>query len=276
MSGPDLSIRRKMAYRCYMMQMAVFFRREMLERIGSFDTKFPYALDYDLWLRAGASVQKNIAYLPATLACYRAHEQSQSVRDVLPALFDALDVRRKLVAARPQPEWLTPISGDIFRLPLIQLLSAATDETSLSSVLARLAQIVGEAAFTREEWESLGHFLADIRPDRSVRQAGPLLLSRVEKCWLVACGGIETAGHDAWLAQALVELGWQHLYARHVKRALSLFAQACRRRPSSLGQILRWRLIEALVRSGVRGNMFFLLRGIKRKAVGLFSPSLPN
>jgi hypothetical protein len=264
----------KMAYRCYMMQMATFFRREMLERIGSFDRQFSYALDYDLWLRAGVALEQNIAYLPQTLACYRGHEQSQSVRDVLPALFDAIDVRRKLVALRPQPAWLAPISGDIFRAPLVQLLSAATDEAALPAVMARLSEILGAQALSREEWTQAGVFLAALRPDGIARHAGPLLLSRIERLWLVACGGIETAGHDTWLAGMLMELGWRHLHAGHVKRALSLFSQSCGVQPASLGQILRWRLFEGFVRANVGQNTFFFLRGIKRKAVALFSPTL--
>ncbi len=266
----------KLSYRCYMMQMSVFFRRDMLERIGSFDIKFPYALDYDLWLRAGVSLQKNIAYLPETLACYRGHEQSQSVRDVLPALFDAIDVRRKLVAQRPQPRWLEPISGDIFRMPLVQLLNAATDEAAVPAVMARLSAIVGPEALTEQDWERLGRFLAEARPDAAAAAAGPILVGRIERLWLVACGGIETPGHEAWLTDMLVELGWRHLRDGHVGRAFSLFSQACRRRPASLHQILRWRLMEGLIRASVGQNTFFFLRNIKRKAIGLFSPSLPG
>jgi hypothetical protein len=264
----------KLAYRCYMMQMSVFFRREMLERIGSFDTRFPYALDYDLWLRAGIALKSSIAYLPQTLSCYRAHEQSQSVRDVLPALFDAIDVRRKLVALRPEPEWLQPISGDIFRAPLIQLLGAAADQTAWPAVQTRLSAILGAQALQPDEWERLGIFLAAVRLPRAEQRDGPALLIEVERFWIVACGGIETEGHHVWLVRMLMELGWQHLQARHVARALSLFAQACARQPGSLGQVLRWRLVEGFVRASVGQGTFHFLREIKRKAIGLFSPSL--
>jgi hypothetical protein len=264
----------KLAYRCYMMQMSVFFRREMLERIGSFDTRFPYALDYDLWLRAGIALKSDIAYLPQTLSCYRAHEQSQSVRDVLPALFDAIDVRRKLVELLPQPEWLQPISGDIFRAPLIQLLGAAADQAAWPAVEARLVKILGAQALQASEWERLGIFLTAIRPSSAEQTNDLALLIKVEQFWIVACGGIETEGHDAWLVRMLMELGWQHLQARHVTRALSLFSQACVRQPSSIGQVLRWRLVEGFVRASVGQGTFHFLRKIKRKAIGFFSPDL--
>jgi hypothetical protein len=264
----------KLAYRCYMMQMSVFFRREMLDRIGSFDTKFPYALDYDLWLRAGVGLERNIAYLPQTLSCYRAHEQSQSVRDVLPALFDAIDVRRKLVALRPQPEWLQPICGDIFRAPLIQLLSAAADQAAWQAVQARLSDILGVQALQPGEWERLGMFLTAIRSGGVQQADGRALLIKVEQRWIIACGGIETLGHDIWLVKMLMELGWQHLQARHVTRALSLFFEACARQPGSIGQVLRWRLVEGFVRASVGQGTFHFLREIKRKAIGFFSPSL--
>lgn len=263
----------KLAYRCYMMQMSVFFRRDMLERIGSFDTRFPYALDYDLWLRAGMALKDNIAYLPQTLSCYRGHEQSQSVRDVLPALFDAIDVRRKLVALRPQPEWLAPISGDIFRAPLIQLLAAAHDGAAWPAVLACLSRILGAEALSQEEWARLGVFLTTTRPGDAPAD-GPALLVKAERLWIVACGGIETAGHEDWLIQMLLELGWQHFQVCHIGRGLALFSQACARRPSSIGQVLRWRLVEGFVRASVGQGTFHFLRDIKRKAIGLFSPSL--
>jgi glycosyltransferase involved in cell wall biosynthesis len=262
----------KLAYRCYLMQMSVFFRREMLERIGSFDTRFPYALDYDLWLRAGIALKDNIAYLPQTLSCYRAHEQSQSVRDVLPALFDAIEVRRKLVAMRPQPEWLAPISGDIFRAPLIQLLAAAHDSAAWPAILGFLTRLLGADALSEGEWTRLGQFLTMTSPNAP--SDGPDLLIRVERRWMVACGGIETDGHEAWLVKMLLELGWQHFQARHIRRGLALFSEARMRDPSCSGQVLRWRLVEGFVRAWVGQGLFHFLRGLKRKAIGLFSPSL--
>jgi hypothetical protein len=150
----------QMAYRCRLMQMAVFFRRELLERIGSFDISFPYAMDYDLWLRAAIAQENSIAYLPKVLACFRGHDQSQSVRDVLPALMDAVEVRRKLVALRPQPAWLEPISGDIFRSPLILLVAAGTDEAAWPAVRARLCDVVGPLLLSDEEWDQLRDFLS--------------------------------------------------------------------------------------------------------------------
>lgn len=262
----------KMAYRCYLMQMAVFFRRDLLRLIGPFDTQFAYALDYDFWLRAGIAFGENISYLPETLACYRTHAQSQSVRDVLPAMLDALEVQRKLVALRPQPEWLTPISGDIFRSPLVQLLGAAADEAALPLAMARLEKILGGAALDANEWTQLRRFLTAIDCDPATRSAGPMLLSRLERLWLVACGGIETKGHEAWLADMLMELGWRHLHAKHVRRAFSLFSQAYARQSVRPGQILRWRLVEGLVRAYAGHTVFLFLRRIKRKTLILLHP----
>jgi glycosyltransferase involved in cell wall biosynthesis len=264
----------KLAYRCYLMQMAVFFRRDLLERVGSFDTNFAYALDWDLWLRAGLLFERQIAYLPETLACYRTHAQSQTVRDVLPALLDVVDVQRKLIAVRPQPAWLVPISGDILRAPLIQLLGAATDEATLPTVLARMSKILGADALQPQEWTALSNILTAAHIDNKTREIEQELLSRIERLWIAACGGAAAGGHDTWLAETLVELGWRHLYVRHVGRALLLFSQAISIRPKSIGQILRWRLVEWLVRAYVTQNAFVFLRGIKRKLLGLFQPSM--
>jgi hypothetical protein len=264
----------KLAYRNFMMQMAVFFRRDMLKQTGLLDTKFAYALDWDLWLRTAIAFEKNIAYLPETVACYRTHDQSQSVRDVLPALFDVIDVQRKLVALRPQPLWLEAISGDIFRGPLVQLLGEGVNEAVSPAVMKRLSEILGPAALQPQEWAELCILLTAPRIDSAARKAGPALISRVERLWIVACGGIETEGHEIWLANMLLELGWRHLHARHVGRAMTFFFQSLARRPGGFSQILRWRLVEWLVRAYVGQNVFRFLREIKRKAVGFFQPSL--
>ncbi len=262
-----------MAYRCAIIQMTTFFRRELVERIGSFDIQFKYAMDYDYWLRAVAAFPDSIAYLPEPLACYRFHDQSQSARDILPALFDEIAVRRKLVTAEPQPEWLKPIRADIFRGPLTRLLANATDEAAFPVVVAYLRKTLGEKGFGEDEWEVLGQFLVSPISAPQIETRGLEILAKIESAWLDVCAG---AGRRSskWLADTLVELGWRHMRAAHVGRGLGLFRRAFGIRPAAINKVVRWRLIETLLRAKIDHSTFLYLRGIKRKVKAIFYPTI--
>lgn len=57
---------------CYLCQPAVFWRREVMERFGTFDDRLNWAMDYDYWLRVGRAVRFD--YLDdAVLAGSRLH-----------------------------------------------------------------------------------------------------------------------------------------------------------------------------------------------------------
>ena len=50
---------------------AVVFRRALVDQVGGFDAKLPYANDHEMWLRIAASRNGNIACLPEVLVDYR-------------------------------------------------------------------------------------------------------------------------------------------------------------------------------------------------------------
>jgi len=60
----------------YVSQPATFWRRTMLERVGSFDESLDYAMDYDYWLRAGREFELEV--LDRYLACFRVHDTSKA------------------------------------------------------------------------------------------------------------------------------------------------------------------------------------------------------
>ncbi len=63
---------------CYLCQPAVFWRREVLERFGSFDDRLNWAMDYDYWLRVGRTVRFD--YLEgAVLAGSRLHGETKTL-----------------------------------------------------------------------------------------------------------------------------------------------------------------------------------------------------
>ena len=63
---------------CYLCQPAVFWRREVMERFGTFDDRLNWAMDYDYWLRVGRSIRFH--YLEDTvLAGSRLHAETKTL-----------------------------------------------------------------------------------------------------------------------------------------------------------------------------------------------------
>lgn len=58
-------------------QPSAFIRREIIEKVGSLDTKFYYFMDWDLWLRAG--IYYKIEHIDVILSTYRLHAESKTV-----------------------------------------------------------------------------------------------------------------------------------------------------------------------------------------------------
>lgn len=76
-----------------------FVRRELMQRVGGFDTNLVYAMDYDLWLKLGclsAPLQ-----LDEPLAAFREHQGSLSTRNYLAAMEEDFRVRLSHVSKNP-------------------------------------------------------------------------------------------------------------------------------------------------------------------------------
>jgi hypothetical protein len=72
---------RRLQQTCFLCQPAVFFRRRLLEQMGSLDLSLHYCLDYELWLRYGQRARFH--YLPVTLAASRLHEENKTLGQAL-------------------------------------------------------------------------------------------------------------------------------------------------------------------------------------------------
>jgi glycosyltransferase involved in cell wall biosynthesis len=75
-------------------QPTVFFKRELIRRVGSLDTRYHHAFDYDYWIRIGLSGCK-IEYLPKTLANFRIHKDSKTSREMEIQKREEIDVTRR-------------------------------------------------------------------------------------------------------------------------------------------------------------------------------------
>lgn len=67
----------------FVMQPAVFFRKELFWRAGGLDPAMHWAPDYDLWLRMFPAARKML-YIPEVLALATYHPAAKSVRGMLP------------------------------------------------------------------------------------------------------------------------------------------------------------------------------------------------
>lgn len=99
---------RLLTERNYILQSAVFFRREVLETVGDLDTTLHYAMDYDFWLRVGSAYPGRLRYLPRIVSSYRVHPGAKSVKDVN-ALLD--ETRRVLDRYFARPDIPDEIAG---------------------------------------------------------------------------------------------------------------------------------------------------------------------
>jgi len=76
----------------YLSQPAVFWRREAYEKIGQFDTKEYWELDYDYWLRLGKKYQPG--FINQYLANFRVHQKAKTAMDLKHFLGEARVARK--------------------------------------------------------------------------------------------------------------------------------------------------------------------------------------
>ena len=96
---------------CFICQPASFWRRRLIERVGVFDERFDFSMDYEFWLRAGASA--HVDYLPGQeLAGSRLHADTKTLGQRLRVHHEILHVVRKY-ARRPQDcyHWLRHLAA---------------------------------------------------------------------------------------------------------------------------------------------------------------------
>ena len=78
---------------------AALVRRSVLDEVGGFDTHFATCMDYDLWLRIGAS--RPIVRVPKVLAYYRFHPGGQITSRQWRQAENVWLVKKKFAAAAP-------------------------------------------------------------------------------------------------------------------------------------------------------------------------------
>lgn len=94
---------------CFLCQPAVFWRREVMERFGLFDSTLRYALDYDYWLRIGREV--DFHYLEGSyLAGSRLHRNTKTLGQRVQAHHEILEVAM-CHNTEPPDSWLMNLAA---------------------------------------------------------------------------------------------------------------------------------------------------------------------
>jgi glycosyltransferase involved in cell wall biosynthesis len=88
---------------CYLCQPAVFFRRSVVERFGTLDPALRYCMDYEYWLRVGASIP--FVRIPGVLAGSRLYATNKTLGDRIPVHHEIARMLRSRLGYVPQ-RWI--------------------------------------------------------------------------------------------------------------------------------------------------------------------------
>jgi glycosyltransferase involved in cell wall biosynthesis len=229
----------RLLHECYIKQMAVFFRREMIEILGGFDPRFKYTLDYEMWLRAGKLFPERIQYLPRLLACFRTHEGSgSSVNSVISAMTDNITVRREFLTQEDLPLAVLAASANASLEPLMHILIAASFADLQVRAFEFVRSFLVERNLTAQDWVSLGDFMACPTKYRGNVSHNIARLLALREAWRNVHSIKTVAQRESdeleWLVFLLVRLGKAHAEQGHKVRARQFFGLAGRLSPLRL------------------------------------------
>jgi len=78
---------------------ATFLTRQALDKVGGFNIRWKYAMDYDLWLRLG--VLKPPLRIDRSLTCFRVHSGSLSSVKTAEAFAEERQIRNEWLIGKP-------------------------------------------------------------------------------------------------------------------------------------------------------------------------------
>lgn len=97
----------------FLLQPAVFFRRDVFEQVGGIDVRYHYGMDYDLWLRMSA--ESGVEQVDAVLAALRMHEASKTTSSFRAFSREGRVISRRNGGGRFSMLWLGAPMGLAFR-----------------------------------------------------------------------------------------------------------------------------------------------------------------
>jgi len=126
-------------------QPGSLFTREAFEAVGGLDTRYRYAMDYELWLRLGERFE--VRHVDRVLGAYRLHGDSKTIAEPAGFVPETLEAGRRHGARRFSPiymDWYLPRRRPwLYRLLIIWRLLRAGDLRALSERVAARARRLG-------------------------------------------------------------------------------------------------------------------------------------
>jgi len=95
---------------CFICQPACCWRRSVMERYGPFDESLRYAMDYEYWLRVGATTPFHL--LPEQLARSRCHARAKTFDQASAVLRTTLAILQRYQNGRIPPRWIIAYARD--------------------------------------------------------------------------------------------------------------------------------------------------------------------
>jgi len=95
---------------CFICQPTCFWRRSFMERSGPFDESLHYAMDYEYWLRVGATTPFYL--LPEKLAQSRCHARAKAFGQASATLRTTVAVLQRYHNGRIPPRWIIGYARD--------------------------------------------------------------------------------------------------------------------------------------------------------------------
>jgi GT2 family glycosyltransferase len=89
---------------CFICQPACFWRRSTMERHGPLDESLHYAMDYEYWLRVGATTPFH--FLPEKLANSRCHVRAKAFDHASAVLHTTIAILQRYHRGRIPPRWI--------------------------------------------------------------------------------------------------------------------------------------------------------------------------
>jgi glycosyltransferase involved in cell wall biosynthesis len=77
----------------FIVQPTVFMRKSFYQKVGGFNTRLKYSMDYDYWLRAGQL--STPMFIDKHLANWRCHSEALSVREYSKQAQEAFDIQKR-------------------------------------------------------------------------------------------------------------------------------------------------------------------------------------
>ncbi len=71
---------KKLSKKNPLLQPSIFFRKEVLSKVGYLDIHYQYVMDYEFWVRIFKKYEHQTAYLPVYLSSWRLHGEAKTSR----------------------------------------------------------------------------------------------------------------------------------------------------------------------------------------------------